>query len=269
MDKRRRIETKTGVLDSMGAVNYEYKKAINKTYFYGSDIDFSISLFDTNNSSLVLLITGKEFTRIRTALITYSFLRFQNKKYHKALILGNGYQAFGQAKALFSLGIKKIDVWGRNEEKAKSFSHLIMDSLGIESSYALRDSFKEYELIITATSATEPIIFKKDVNVNATIIAIGSYKKEMAELDTSLICNSSLLISDFKEQAVDESGEIYNAINQGCIKLENIFNLSYIFMKGIPHNENKNGPVILKSVGMAAEDLALAIAIYNKITKGC
>jgi len=57
--ERKRIYSESGVLDLMGALNEDIKQAVTKTYFYGNDLKFSVSLFDMEKSEPVLSIIGK------------------------------------------------------------------------------------------------------------------------------------------------------------------------------------------------------------------
>ncbi len=263
VEKRRRIITKDGTFDFMGAVSETYGMAVNKSYFNGKNLEFSVSLFDMNESKLSMIFIGKEFTRIRTASITYSFLRYLNLRPENALILGYGFQAYGQSMALAELGIKNINVWGRDKEKGKMFSKMLRERLNVESSFIEGNNLDGYDVIVTSTSAKIPILKEGDFK-NSVIIAIGSYTNSMAEIDNNIICGSKSLLVDSKEQSMDESGEIFNAINSGCIKFGDIQEISELFSKGVMRSRGEYGPIILKSMGMAAEDLAAAIAIYYK-----
>lgn len=260
---RIRLQNNLGVLDMMSALSNKYNMAVTKTYFYGSNLEFSVSLFDMNKSKLIMSVVGKEFTRIRTSATTYSFLKFLGKKFRNALIYGYGYQAYGQAISLSELGIKQIDVAGRDYRKAEEFSYIIEKMLGSLSNAVNGNNLKGYDLIVTATSSQNPVIHLDDVS-NPLIVSIGSYKNDMSELDYDLICNSSSLIVDSKERCMEESGEVYFSVKNGCLGLDEIQDLSDFLFTGQVLKRSSNGSIIFKSMGMAAEDLATSIAIYKK-----
>ena len=261
---RKRISSELGVLDLMGALNDDIKQAVTKTYFYGKDLKFSVSLFDMEKSEPVALFLGKEFTRIRTASVTFSFLRFINFHAKEALIVGYGYQAYGQAMALSSLGIKRIDVAGRDPIKGGKFSEAIGNNLNVESSYINFGDFRNYKLIVTATSSPTPILKREQIN-DGVIIAIGSYKREMSEIEPRLMCEAESVIVDSKDQAVTESGEIAGLLDSGCRSMEEVQSLSELFYGRNMRKYSEGSIIIFKSVGMAAEDLATASSIYSRI----
>jgi len=56
---RKRVTSMSGTLDVMGAISEEDKIGVVKSYFYGRNIDFLVSLFSTETSEILLAITGK------------------------------------------------------------------------------------------------------------------------------------------------------------------------------------------------------------------
>ncbi|MEM0133860.1 MAG: hypothetical protein QXU18_01335, partial [Thermoplasmatales archaeon] len=106
---RQRISSESGTLDVMGALSQEENLGAVKYYFYGKGIDFLISLFSTKTSEILLTITGKKLTRIRTAAATALATDILSKNDSKVLAcIGTGFQALEQVRAISQ--VRHIDL---------------------------------------------------------------------------------------------------------------------------------------------------------------
>jgi len=92
-----------------------------------------------------------------------------------------------------------------------------------------------------------PVLTRDQIN-NSVIIAIGSYKNNMSEIDRKLMCQAESIIVDSKEQALNESGEISELLNSGCRRIDEVQSLSNLFHYGNMKKLNGSGIIIFKSV---------------------
>lgn len=151
---------------------------------------------------------------------------------------------------------------------------------------------KSVDIIICATSSTEPLFPSSWVKNGAHVILIGSYKPSMREVDKALVLRSvpsqiplkyaskplPILLVDSREACSHEAGELIDAqitpsqmteigeiipMNENhVVPRESYLNLEPS-SSGI--NAGFDGPIsIFKSVGVGLQDVAIASAIVDK-----
>lgn len=267
---RQRLVSNFGVLDLMGAVDEEDKLAVTKTYFYGANSDFIITLYDTITSEAILIVRGKKLTQIRTAAVSaVATKNLSSKDANILAIIGTGFQAEEQIIGI--LAVREIDsiyVYDKNINKAKEFIDKMTKRTGKEMilKQKIDQDFKKAQIILTATVSETPVIDDEFINESAYINSIGSYKIDMSELYPETVCSSRIIVVDSLKQAIKESGEIYQSLHK-CLKIEEINELKDIFGEGIKIRNSSTNRIIFKSVGSAIEDLIAAKVVYLKVDK--
>ena len=122
-------------------------------------------------------------------------------------------------------------------------------------------------IICTATSSKYPL-FKSDwVKEKTHLNLIGSYTKEMVEVEDLLIKRSKRIIVDSLEACLLEAGDLINA-NVDQKNLVEIGQLvdekSELVQDEIEHVKKAGDITIFKSVGIGLQDVAIAGAVLEK-----
>ncbi len=116
------------------------------------------------------------------------------------------------------------------------------------------------EAIICCTNSPIPVLPNDwDLLKNKSIISVGSFTKEMQELPDVLFQNLDILVVDTMV-AKKEVGDLINPLNKGWVSDENVISIGEILTN---KKSIKDKVAVFKSVGMAAFDLALAVAIFE------
>ena len=119
------------------------------------------------------------------------------------------------------------------------------------------------EVIISCTTSKSPIFQIKDIDISAKrFISVGSYARDMQELPNEIYQQSDALIID-AAAAKEEVGDVIQTIQNKWIEHHAICTLADILSQKKSIAEYQN--IVFKSVGMAAFDLALAVAVYEKM----
>jgi|TARA_R110000751_G_scaffold351_1_gene1419 alanine dehydrogenase len=125
----------------------------------------------------------------------------------------------------------------------------------------VKDAVKDAELITTLTPSTEGYLDIFDVPNNCHINAVGADAKGKRELMTNVIDGSTNIICDDPMQAL-HSGELqYNE----WPKLD-ITSLKNLILDN-KSMELDNGVSLFDSTGVAIEDIALAIMVYDEYSE--
>ncbi|KAI1789108.1 NAD(P)-binding protein [Ganoderma leucocontextum] len=128
------------------------------------------------------------------------------------------------------------------------------------------------DIIVAATSSTEPLFPSEYVRPGAHLCLIGSYKPEMHEVDTALVKRGGKVVVDQKSACLHEAGELIAA---GCTDT-NLVELGQLYdYAGEPTNWSPRGAMIedirasgdvtiFKSVGVGVQDVMIACAVVQR-----
>ncbi len=105
-------------------------------------------------------------------------------------------------RAVFPL--KEIRVWSRNTENARKFA----DELGCTVTESGEAAVKGADIVVTATTAKDPVISSAWIEPGTFIAAMGSNVGNRRELPTDMVKNAALIAVDDLAQARIEAGDL-------------------------------------------------------------
>lgn len=212
-----------------------------------------------------VLIDNANLTVIRTAVAgALASQALAKKSVDNALIIGTGVQSRYQAKYLCDLmSIKKLSIWGRDKDKAEQVKRDLIDlHLDITVEDDLEQSASRSNLIITTTSAKEPILKSDWIQPGTHITAIGSDTHEKCELDFKILAKADVIVADSIEQNLIR-GEIHQAIKHGAIDKNQLTEIGEIF-NGTKSGRTKNDQISIADLtGVAIQDLVIAESVLS------
>jgi len=212
-----------------------------------------------------VLIDNANLTVIRTAVAgALASKALAKKSVDNALIIGTGVQARYQAKYLCDLmSIKKLSIWGRDKDKAEQVKRDLIDlHLNITVEDDLEQSASRSNLIITTTSAKEPILKSDWIQPGTHITAVGSDTHEKCELDFKILAKADVIVADSIEQNLIR-GEIHQAIKHGAIDKNQLTEIGEIF-NGTKSGRTKDDQISIADLtGVAIQDLVIAESVLS------
>jgi len=223
-------------------------------------------LNNTETGKIDCILDGAAVTALRTGAVGAVGIKYTTEQEHQSVgVVGAGVQGFYQCiYAAIVRSIKKINIFDINKSKATDLKRLLekhLNNAEIKICIDTKELVKESEIIITTTTATNPVIpDKKELLKNKHFIGIGSYKPDMMEYPRSLfeLLNEVYIDVDYAKK---ESGDLVIPIREGWISESMIKTLGSAIKS---NNVNNTGTTFYKSVGMALFDLRVADYIFNK-----
>ncbi|HEU5239571.1 MAG TPA: hypothetical protein VFU37_20740, partial [Pyrinomonadaceae bacterium] len=177
----------SATLHAIGAVFPKKQFAGTKTWAHtaGGATPLLI-LFDSETGSLKAIIEAFALGQLRTASAAgVATDRLAAKDADDFAVIGTGKQALPQIAAAIAVRrIKRIRVFGRNEERRKQLAAQVKTEFGIET-IAVRsvaEAIAGASIITTVTRATEPIVTAEMITTGAHINAIGAIVPSRAEI---------------------------------------------------------------------------------------
>jgi ornithine cyclodeaminase/alanine dehydrogenase-like protein (mu-crystallin family) len=161
--------------------------------------------------------------------------------------------------------IERAVAFGRDVERRRVFCEEMSQLLDLEvhPAKAPREVPREADILITATTAREPVLHGKWVRDGQHINAIGSNMASRQEIDEEVIRRAALIVVDSKEQALLECGDLIAPISSGATTWERIPELGEVVRGRIRGRSGPKEVTLFESQGIAIEDVAVARKVYE------
>ena len=229
----------------------------------------TVMLFETKNGRLLALMDASKITAIRTAAVSGVATRLLAREDASDLaILGSGVQAGTHLEAMrIARKITGVRVWSQHFDHAQKFADQASagHSIPISAFGTVQEAVDGADIICTVTSATEPVLQGDWISPGTHINAVGSSVAFARELDTAAVVKSKLFV-DRKESTLNEAGDFLFPKNEGAIDEGHIrAEIGDILLDKISGRESSDEITLFKSLGLAAEDVASAHYIYQKL----
>jgi ornithine cyclodeaminase/alanine dehydrogenase-like protein (mu-crystallin family) len=187
-----------------------------------------------------------------------------------AAIIGAGAQARAQALSLTAVRpIKRIWIYSKRRERVDEMIVDIRPQLGPSVELLAADSpsqaVREALVVCAATTSSTPVFDGADLRPGAHVNGVGSYKPDMQEIDCGALRRASKIVVDSREAAMAEAGDLIVAIGRGEIRPSDVYAEIGEIAAGLkPGRQDDDEITYFKSVGNAAQDAAVAQAVYQR-----
>jgi len=228
----------------------------------------SVMLFSADTGELLALLNASAITAIRTGAVSAVATRLLAREDAGDLaILGTGVQARSHLAALACVRpIRRVRVASRLFEHARAFveEQAPRYPFPIEPAANAEAAVRGADLIVTATTAAEPILRHGWIAPGAHINAVGSSIATTREIDTATMANAELYV-DRRESTLNEAGDYLFAMRAGAIGPDNIrAEVGELLLGTQPGRSAPDAITLFKSLGLAVEDLAAADYVYRQ-----
>lgn len=230
-------------------------------------------LNDADTGEPLALLEGSYLTGMRTGATSAVAGKYLARENTRVLgVIGAGYQAYFQIWAISMVTkLRKVLIYdpilNRSEKLTEKVEKRFTFDTKVEES--AQSLVRKSEVLVTATTSTEPVFGGEDLREGTTVIAIGSFTPEAREVDDVTINRSRIYIDSY-EGALAEAGDILIPMKEGKLKKEEIAGeLGEVVTGNVPGRKSQKEIILFKSVGLAIEDVITAQVAYNKaIDKG-
>ena len=167
------------------------------------------------------------------------------------------------------LPIEEVCVWGRSPEKARAFKKRHASTVQARiRPVAQAQEAAACDVVCVVTAAREPVIQGGWVRPGTHVNLVGAHAPSAREADTALIKKSRLYV-DSLASAFSESGDILIPIEEGAIERPHVIGeIGALLLGKIPGRQSAEDITVYKSLGVVAQDLIAAYAVYMKGREG-
>jgi ornithine cyclodeaminase/alanine dehydrogenase-like protein (mu-crystallin family) len=226
-----------------------------------------VALFDAGNGRPLALLDSSELTALRTAAATAVAARYLARPDSTtATIVGCGRQAKAQLQALGRvLPIDRAFALDADRSRAEIYAREMTSELSLEVTPAadLASALSKTDVLVTCTPSRAPFVRRKDVRPGTFIAAVGADSEDKHEIEETLMAASAVVVDLVSQAAL--IGDLHHAIARGLMRAEDVrAELGAVVAGRVRGRETPEEITIFDSTGIALQDLAAAVAVYER-----
>lgn len=270
---RVRAPLKNGTLRITAAVlTYRgyYGIKVSSTTIFESGAGRVFSLYKADTGELCAIVQVFAMGAMRTGAASGIATKYMARPDASRLgIVGTGRQARTQAQAICKVRpIREIRAYSRSAENRDRFC-ADLEELGVKAVAATspEDAVRACDVVVTATTATEPVLHGEWLAAGTHLNAIGANYEYRRELDAVTVARAEVIATDDREQVQYEATDLTAPVRDGIIGWDRVVGLGDIVAGNIAGRQSDEGLTLFKSLGVALEDVALAARAYEKAVK--
>ncbi|MGE5218359.1 MAG: ornithine cyclodeaminase family protein [Chloroflexota bacterium] len=228
----------------------------------------TIMLFSAETGQMIATMDGSYITAIRTACASALATKvLANPETPVAGILGAGVQARAHILALIHVrNLEKIKLYSPSRKTAVAIREELAPQVdaAIEVARSAEETVRDADLVVTVTTAREPILKIEWLKNGAHINAVGSHRPDLREIDGATLARAKVIV-DSRDAIMAECGDILLALKEKSINESQIHGeLGEVLAKMKTGRTRRDELTLYKSVGIAIQDVAAANLVYRK-----
>ena len=223
-----------------------------------------ILVFDAMTGQTRAILQDEGYlTNIRTAMAGLIAAKYLAPKEISGIgVLGTGVQARLQVEQLKQYtNCRKLWLWGRNKKKIEQYiKDLEAEGFQVTVSTSISDLCNHCNLIVTTTSAHEPLISSDDVQPGTHITAVGADAPGKQELDPHIFQIADLCVVDSRSQCIDH-GEVHHAHQAGIVQEKDLLELGEVIENPKLRRKSESQITVADLTGVGVQDIQIAKAV--------
>jgi len=228
----------------------------------------TIMLFSAETGKMIAVMDGAYITAIRTACASALATKaLANPETPILGILGAGVQARAHIRGLTRVrAISQIKIYSPSATSAASLKRAMENEVGvaIEVAESVEAVVRASDLLVTVTTAKEPIVKAEWLKPGVHINAVGSHRPDSREIDGATLAQAKVVV-DSREAILAECGDILLAWKEKSVGGNVIYGeIGEVLAGAKPGRRSADEITLYKSVGIAIQDVAAAHLVYRK-----
>ncbi|MEM8743731.1 MAG: iminosuccinate reductase BhcD [Pseudomonadota bacterium] len=218
----------------------------------------SVFLFDPDTGQLKAVVGGNYLTAVRTAASSSVSIAHLARADAKVLgLVGAGHQAGFQLRAAAEQrAFEKVVAWNLHPEMLPGLKE-VADDVGLPFEAVEREQLgAEADVIITITSAFEPLMMKDWVKPGTHLACMGTDTAGKQEVDPALVAAATVFTDEIAQSVT--IGETQHAVAAGLIKDSDITPIGDVINGTHSGRSSDDEITLFDGTGVGLQDLAVA-----------
>jgi alanine dehydrogenase len=226
-----------------------------------------IVLCDAANGSPLAVMDSIEVTILRTGAATAVAARRMARANSKVATIGGcGNQGRVQLRAIARvLPIVRVYAFDLNPDAAAQFAREMSRELGMRVTVAhdVSAAVRASDVVVTCTPSKQFFISSDAVKPGTFIAAVGADNPAKQELQPELLARARVVVDSLEQCAL--MGDLHHAIEKGVMTSGDVYaELAEVVAGRKPGRTSDEEITIFDSTGVALEDVAAAVIVYEK-----
>ncbi len=258
------LTTYVAILPDVGAMGgYVYTAG-----FESADAWFTLPLFDATSGEPLAIIDGAAMNPFKTGAAGAVAIDALAREDANVLgIIGSGSQAWGQLVTAATVrDLDRVLVYSPTPENRAAFAASFDERLTatVTTVDAAASLVPEVDILITATSADEPVFDGDLLEPGTHITTMGQYHPARREVDTTTI-ERSRYVPDLRERIHRDAGAFIQARAAGAVDDDHVHAELGEVVAGVkPGRTDPTDITLFDSGGTAIETVAAARLLYDR-----
>lgn len=268
---RVRVPLNDGTLRITAAVlNYRgyYGVKVSSTTVFGRNAGRVFCLYKEDGGELCAIVQVFAMGALRTGAASGVATRHLANEDASVLgVIGSGRQARTQVEAIAKVRpIREVRAFSREAENRAQFCKEITAQLGIAARpvETAREAVTGCDVVVTSTTATAPVLLGEWLSAGTHVNAIGANYEHRRELDSAAVARARFIATDDTEQVRYEATDLVAPVKEGLLSWDRVVPLGDVVAGRVKGRAAKDDITLYKSLGVAIEDVALAIRAFEK-----
>ncbi|QEO15732.1 ornithine cyclodeaminase family protein [Agromyces intestinalis] len=223
------------------------------------------TLIDAETLSPVALLDGTELTNLRTPAVSAAVADVAAvAEASELVVFGTGPQGVRHVDAMAAIrDLRRVRFVGRDGTRAeRAVAAATATHPGLDIAIGSVDDVASADLVVCATTASEPLFDGGLVADHAFVVALGSHDRDRRELPGALLGRSQVIV-EAERVARTEAGDVIMAVDDGCLAWDDLVPMRRIIDGSEAVAADR--PRVLKTCGMGWQDLAVASALVDAL----
>jgi ornithine cyclodeaminase/alanine dehydrogenase-like protein (mu-crystallin family) len=218
------------------------------------------ALFDGVSLAPRAVIDGEALTALRTAAVSALATRHLALQDAGHLVLfGAGTTATAHLDGMRAVRpIRAVTIVSRTRARAETLAEAAR-GMDLDTRVGGPDDVAEADIVCTCTTSPQPLFDGRLLRPGAHVNAIGAFTPDTRELDDETIRRARVVV-ETREVALAEAGDVVIPLRAGTIDEAHIVADLRELVHGARVRTGPDDVTVFKSVGVALEDLAVAVA---------
>ena len=224
----------------------------------------TVVLFDPDTGQPSALVGGNHLTALRTAASSAISINWLARTDAQVLgMVGAGHQSGYQLRAAVEQrDFTRVVAWNPHSEMLDRLAAVAAE-IGIPFEAATQERLgAEADVIITITSAFEPLLMLDWIKPGTHLACMGTDTKGKQEVDSALVA-AAQLFTDEVEQSL-AIGEVQHATAAGLVSPDDIATIGAVINGDNPGRKNDDEITLFDGTGVGLQDLAVASVALNR-----
>ena len=258
------LTTYAAVLPETGAMGgYTYSAG-----FGAGDAWFMTPLFDAESGEPLALLDGASMNPFKTgAAGAVAVDALAREDATEIAVVGSGAQARGQLATTATVrDFEAVRVFSPTAENREAFAAEFDDRIDADVSAvaSASDALAGADVVITATTASDPVIEDGDIEPGTHVTAMGQYHPKKNELPPELVARATY-VPDIRDRATKDAGSFLAAVDAGLVDEDHVAaDLGEVVAGEHPGRTSADEVTVFDSGGTGIETAAAAYMLYKR-----